>query len=63
MNIDILEGHGTLNFKTEWQSLDGRCCMKWHNTLEQAKAHVEILEKLGRIAQIWGRVEHNQITE
>ena len=55
--IEVIEGYETLNYKTEWQSLDGRCCVKWHGTLEEAKKHAKRLQYLGRIPQVWGRTE------
>lgn len=57
MEIDILEGHGTFNFKVEWQSVDGRNCLKWHGTFFEAKAHANSLVSLGRTPKIWGMVE------
>lgn len=57
MEITVHEGHGTLNFKVEWQSADGRCCLKFHNTHYEALAHFKSLLRLGRTPQIWGKKE------
>ncbi len=57
MEINIKEERGDLNFKVEWQSLDGRCCLKWHTKLTEAISHSKSLQDLGRTPQIWGRTE------
>ena len=56
MKIEVKEGHGTLNFKVEWQSLDGRLRAEYHNTFLGASDHAAQLRKLGRAPQIWGMV-------
>lgn len=55
--MEVIEGHGTLNFKVEWQSMDGRCCHKFHTTFKEAESHAEHLYGLGRVPQIWGKAD------
>ena len=54
--VYISETKGTLNFKVEWQSLDGRCVQKYHETYEQALDHYDGLQNLGRSPKIWGDI-------
>ena len=55
--VEIIEGHGTLNYKVEWQSVDGRLSYKYHETLNEAREHADNLASLGRHPFIYGKIE------